>query len=340
MIGQLPYTYDFVQRTDIANIMGYRIASLTHRTPQPVTAIWTIFYPFVTPLWVAIILSTLFVCFMLLVINRLKFKSASPSFRIVSISLLSILSESFPSRWFIENISVHVILVLYIWLPMSFMLGSVYKSSLLQFLVAGEVEDPADTFEKVIERDMIIVTMTGNALEQLFSGSPYETTRLAYEHGKDKGGYIPWGKVAPEWLQNSILEGRGVGFSTENLQIGNRHRSQTSKKERPVGYMVNGFLFKRNSIYQSKMQPILMLLIDTGIYEHLKEIFLWNRARPERDYYRAKKDENLVVLTWEHVGWTFLLVASSGLAMASVTFIIEVFYDNTKKTGNTFLLEI
>ncbi len=326
VIGQLPYSWDFFQRADIANVMGFRKVYLTYRVPQPITAIWTIFYPFVTPLWIALILSTLIVTCVLLAINALVLKEDNPTFHIIAISLLSILSESFPNRWFHENISSKVILVLYVWLPMSFLLGSVYRSGLLQFLVAGENEDPPDTFQKVLERDLIIVMATGTLFEQLFQTAPYESMRLAYKHGEEKGGYFPWnkGSLALEWLQEAVADGKAVGFSTSNLHIGNRHRSLKSKNEHVVGIMLHGFVFKRNSQLLQRIHPILTMIIDTGIYEHLKDKFLWHRARRERDYYRLHSKENLVVLTWNHVGWTFLLVASCGLALASLVFVFEV----------------
>ncbi len=298
---------------------------MIHRNPQPITAVWTIFYPFYTPLWIAIILSTLVVTLIMIFINMLKFGKDSPTFHIIAISLLSILSESFPTKYFQDKIRSQVVMILYVWLPMSFLLGSVYKSSLLQFLVAGEFEDPPDTFEKVMERDLLIAMPTGTVIDQLFKTAPYKSMRLAYKHGEERGGFFPWSSSAPTWIEQTLSEGKGVGFSTADQNVGSRHKTVRSKREYPIGYLLNGFLFKRNSHLRSKMQPIIMTLIDTGIFEYLKDKFLWHRARPEREHYRLNQHEHLIVLTWNHVGWTFLLVASSGLAVASVAFVLEAF---------------
>ncbi len=325
-IGQLPYSWDFFQRADIINTVGFRRAHLTYGEPKPISAVWTIFYPFETFLWIAIVIVTLITSLSLLYINDLAYNEKSPSNRIIAICLLTLLNENFSPKWLKQNISSQVMVILYFWLPMSFLIGCVYRSSLLIYLVAGDLEDPPDTFEKVIERDLIIVMPTGTLFEQMFKTAPYESMRQAYIHGLDKGGYIPWNTLAPEWLESAVSGGKGVAFFTEELQIGNRHRSVMSKKEPPVVFMMNGFLFKRNSPLQLKIQPILMSLTDSGTYEHLKDKFLWNRAKRERDFYRSNHEENLVVLTWDHVGWTYLLVACSGLALAALAFITEVKY--------------
>ncbi len=330
-IGQLPYSYRFHQTTDVANTMGYRIAYLAHRVPEPIAAVWTIFYPFSTGLWVILIAGTVAVCLFLLLINTINFGLDSPNFHILAISLLSLLGESFPNYWFHYNITAQVKMILFVWLPMSFLLGSMYKSSLLQFLVAGEYEDPADTFEKVLERDLIIAMPTGSVMGELFKTAPFESMRLAYEAGKDKGGYYPWGQLAPPWIFEANKEGKVVALVTDNLEIGRRHFAQKSKVERPVGYLLNGFLFKRNSLLRRKIQPILETLIETGIYEHLKDHFLWFRAKPERDHYRVAQQRHLVVLRWGHVGWSFTIIAGFGLIWSVITFFLEfMFYKKSK----------
>ncbi len=303
--------------------MGFRVFYLTYRNPQSVTAVWTILYPFLTPLWVSIILCTFFVCLLLIFINGAKFKQDNPTFRIVAISLLSVLSESFPTKWFTYNISHYVRIILFFWLPMSFLLGCVYKSSLLQFLVAGELEDPPDTFHKVMDRDLVVLVPTGTMLERLFRESPFEHIKLAYEHGVEKNGFFPFRTGPPSWLIKAREEGRAVNFASDVSNVGSRHQRQMSKKELPIGYMLHGYIFKRNSLLLSKMQPILMTLNEAGVIEYLNNIFLWHKAKSERDHERLNIQTNLVVLTWEHVGWTFLLVSCSGLSISSLFFIVE-----------------
>ncbi len=325
--------------------MGYRIIYLTHGHPQKITAIWTIFYPFETQLWIAIVLCTFIVCIILVLINRHKYQDETPSFRITAIAVLAIISESFPPKWLHRRITPHVKLVLFIWLPMSFLLGCLYKSSLLQFLMAGELEDPSDTFEKVLERDLIISMPTGTVVDQLFGNSPFETMRLAYEHGVKKGGYYPWGKETPKDALTAVVEGRAVDLQTIDTHIGNRHRAQISKKERPVGYILTGIMFKRNSPLLTKMLPILMALMDSGIYNKLKNQFLWRKAKPERDHARLAQDNDLVVLTWDHVAWTFLLVMCTGLALACFVFIgeVQIYSRNdqpSNKADNIFPLQV
>ncbi len=307
--------------------MGFRVFQLTYRNPQPVTAVWTIFYPFLTPLWIAIILCTFTVCMLLILINALKFKHDSPTFHIIAISLLSVLSESFPTKWFSYNITHYVRIILFFWLPMSFLLGCVYRSSLLQFLVAGELEDPPDTFHKVMDRDLMIVMPTGTMLEQLFRESPFEYMRQAYQHGVDKGGFIPFSVGPTKMHKDAMDEGRAVNVATDISNVGVRHQMPMSKKERPIGFLLHGYIFKRNSLLRAKMQPILMTLYEVGIHEYLKNVFLWRRAKPERDHERFNQEEVLVVLTWDHVGWTFLLVSCSGLSISSIFFILEVLID-------------
>ncbi len=304
--------------------MGYKIISLTHGHPQQISAVWTIFYPFVTPLWITLVLCTFVVTVVLLVINAQKLKDKSPSYHITAIAMLSIISEAFPKRWFDKNITLQVKLLLFIWLPMSFLLSCVYRSSLLQFLVAGEFEDPPDTFAKVIERDLIISMPAGTLADQLFGNSPFDSMRLAYRHGVKKGGFYPWGKGIPQDLLEAVVEGRAVDLQDFDTLVGNRHLFQMSKKEYPIGYLLTGIMFKRNSLLRAKMQPLLMALIDSGIYEHLKDLFLWRKAKSERDYERLNNDNDLVILTWDHVGWTFLLVTCFGLAMSCCAFVVEV----------------
>ncbi len=325
VIGQIAYSTQLYGSADFANAMGYLLISMVHGHPQKKTTIWTVFYPFVTPVWIALVLCTLVVTLVLLIINLQKFKYNSPAYHIIAIAMLSIISEAFPKRWFEKNITTQVKLILFIWLPMSFMISCVYRSSLLQFLVAGDFEDPPDTFAKVIERDLIIYMPAGTLADQVFGDSPYESMRLAYQHGLKKDGFYPWGKGIPQNLLDNVIEGKGVDLQSPGTIVGQRHHVQISKKEYPVGYFLTGLVFKRNSPLQTKMLPYLMTLIDSGIYSHLKDMFLWQKAKPERDYERHKQDDDLVILTWDHVGWIFLLVMCIGLALSCFAFIVENF---------------
>ncbi len=198
------------------------------------------------------------------------------------------------------------------------------------------MQDPADTFDKILERNLVIAMPTGTVIDQLFKTSPFETMRLAYEFGKENGGFYPWGQLMPRDLYNTLLKGDAVSLLTDDLHVGRRHIVEISKVERLIGYMPKGFMFKMNSKLRTQMEPILGSLIESGIYEHLKQVFLWHRARPERVYYRFKQPKHLVILNWERVGWSFVLIVFSGMSVSALAFVGEVLL--YRETSMTFEL--
>ncbi len=331
------------------------------RKPLQVPAVFTILYPFSQDTWIIMITSYLFGCGVMYLINRQVFGLRASYFNTASVLAVPLISQSQLRRLYVVNVAWQVKLAFLFWLPMGSILCHIYKlveikfycilvvnfycekgtitnslleinvlnfvilrGSLLEFLVAGQLEDPADTFDKMIERNMSFLVPQNSISERLFRQSPFEHMRHAYQVTVvERAGLMPFrsnkGSIDPR-----VLAGMAGTVNSKYTIMGERHLLRFSKKEMAIASFPHSFLYAKKSWLFNNAEPLVLRLIEAGIYRHLEEVYFWDVTKGERDYYRSNIEDGEVVLSLDHLGMICPLIVGIGVLLASSVLFLEI----------------
>ncbi len=199
-----------------------------------------------------------------------------------------------------------------------------FRGSLLEFLVAGQLEDPPDTFQKILDRDMTILVPKGTIYEKFFRESPFDSMRVAFQKAVlEKDGLVPFG-INSGGGNDKVLAGEAGMIYTKYTIMGKRHLFDFSREEWPIASFPHSFLYAKGSDMFHQAEPLVLRLIEAGVYKHLEFMYYWDVTRKERDHYRSHNDDKAVVLGLEHLGMICPLIVGTGIGLALIAFLFEV----------------
>ncbi len=127
-LGQLAYDWRWFQLADLTTPMDQRLFGLGYRIPDRVPAVWTALHPFKVPTWVGLWLGTALVCLSMMVVNR---KRASFT-DVLGLTLSNLVARSVPRRWLEVKVTKAGGVILWVWLPASYLMSLFYSTSLLK----------------------------------------------------------------------------------------------------------------------------------------------------------------------------------------------------------------
>ena len=137
-----------------------------------------------------------------------------------------------------------------------------YQSLLLSALVKVRLEDPINSYQDILDRDLPLYIVSNTIVEHLFKTSPFAIVRETFEkqsilfRTNSEGG-------SPAHILDAITDGKAVGNTALSRYFGSRHKHRITEKLTvgtfPCGYyydMNNPLLYKANGIIQILMTVV------------------------------------------------------------------------------------
>ncbi len=213
------------------------------------------------------------------------------------------------------------------WLPTACLLSMAYKSNLLASLVKVSEENPVDTFDDILERDMTVFLGRGSLAAHLLATSPKPVVRRAYiDSYLAKGGAYDFAgsreDPVPRRVSDAVAEGMGVQDAIESNFAAGRTRRGAGLT---VGNFQCAYYYREDLPILAGLDRLVTALVESGIYSRRYRHHLWLSTKKERDYMRkhgGDEDDRNAALDFSHVVSAFLVMALT-LAAAAAAFIIE-----------------
>ena len=149
--------------------------------PKRVDSFYTLAMPFDKFVWICVALSPLLIFVVLWARNLITSSTKTSTFHLLSLSVMPLLSESLPLRWYQARSNLHSYIILMVWLSLATLLSFAYESNLLSSLVSVSYEKPIETFEELGDSGMPVHVLTGSAIELLMKYSHRGTVRRVYQ---------------------------------------------------------------------------------------------------------------------------------------------------------------
>ena len=292
-----------MQRREIAAYAKY---------PDDVTQYSTLVSPFGWWVWLFTAISIAAVYVFIIVVVRVDAHNNIDMdiFQIGSITCGPMIFEPMHRKLFYFDKAAALRVLLFIWLPLSCLLGMSYRGNLLAFLVKTGKEKPIDTFDDVMERDLTMYLSRSSFGNAWAKSSPIPYMQKVYDNQvrKKNGSYtFDKGGDWPAHVKQGVKEGTAIFTNIHIRAIGTRHMYREAK-DAVIGLFPTGFYHAMNLPVMDKVKWIIWTLAEVGIVNKITEVdYFFDMAQPEREFYRHQVVEENKTVTLQHVLPIFLI---------------------------------
>ncbi len=328
----------------IYNINWYRgsmdiLASLQHqreiaiwtRHPKEVPRFYTIVEPLNWQVWAGTVVSIMSVCAVLIFIAKIASKrgyTMADMFNLCSIGYGIMINEALPDKVLYATNSIWSSrIVIWIWLPTSYLISMAYQSQLLAALIKTSTEKSINTFQDVLDQEIIFYVPTGTLTRHLFASSPTPLIQQVNQEAiLDRDGVYSLddkGEV-PKDIMDTILDGYGVYENLLMRMHGQRHKVRRATGM-DVGIFMCGYYHRLNFPLMDEIGRIIHKIVEHGIERHISDRYVWRFTYPDREFYRNEVIEHERKLSLEH-GAPVMVILSICLGAASLAFMREYLF--------------
>ncbi len=291
--------------------------------PESRTAYYTLAGPFDIATWILLMIAMLSMALLLAFSASLKYfdsllgnplQSFLAGFGILITESLPTKQLSFQYLWKLK----HICIALIIWLPTCYFISLAYRSNLLASLCRQELEDPIDTYEDVLERNMKAYVPLGTSAGRLLNTSPNPTVRHFYlkavtEVRFVKGGY-------PQDIREEMLSGKAVISGIK--EITHKTSGRIAKHTLISGNLHCGYYHRKNDFTMTRAKMVLDTLVEIGIKNKIVDGYIWRMSKPERVRLRSQDSVNRSEpLTLSHFYSLFILHGAFIVLVSSIALV-------------------
>ncbi len=299
-IGQSTFSYPWQRQAHLSPSMYQREMGLLVKIPDNRNSLWTIIYPFRTHVWTSTLVALLIAIGALVLVDYASGPYRGPwnrrdLFCNFAVAWGALINENVSAR--LVNLSTSSesrVLVLAIWLPMSFLLCLAYQTNLLASLIHQDAEKPLDTFQDILDYpDMVVYVMKFSLSPQLMKTSIDPSVRKVFRDQVEPRGLVH-SFALPQHFENwdffaqisdpslfpldLVMEGKAAMSSTDVTIIGARHLFRRGK-HLSLGSLPCGYYFSLNFPLKPRIDALVLWALESGVHGHLLEMENWRAAR-------------------------------------------------------------
>lgn len=228
------------------------------------------------------------------------------------------------------------------WLLPSSLLGMAYQSNLLAKLVKVTVEQPIDTYQDMIDRDVTMFMLDGTS-HHYWTESPSPMVRKAFQKGhldKPNSAFM-WGPNADDHAFESISDGKGVIAvrlieGKDNGQRGVLRGYSNCMfgilaREAPIVITTCGYYWAMNHPLQERGDRIFLAFRESGMLLHrvnAKDNLRLDNPDCDDDSFM---DSNSLSETWKKIDMghsqAIFIFIGAGLVISVMVYIGEKFFN-------------
>ena len=241
--------------------------------PRPMDSFYTLIRPFDTPTW------TLFAAFMLgfsLLLALLDYLLNGQGFLTavhngLSVAVAAMLQESLPDSILKIGRYDARTLALAVWLVLSHILASAYRSNLLSHLAIKGYERPVETIDDILASKLPLVSIEGTVFSSILDTS--KNPKIATIRKESN--------IAPGWnldlmtfisrqdeIFDRVAEGKLLTMGTKK-NIGKFPQMQMGKESFRIG--LTSWVYPKRSRVHREFSPVIRRLFEAGILDKFRE---------------------------------------------------------------------
>lgn len=310
---------------DLLPVMHDRYLYFKTKKPGQASRLLTIVEPFNWQVWSAVAASICLAYLALVLVGRFSArKSEKDYFLIWSIALGVMINEGVPDRLLkISGKDYHRQILLFFWIPMACLIGMAYQSDLRAALIKTDFEKPVDSYQDVLDQNLILLVAKNTVVAWWLSNSPIDVVEEAFLKRSDIGLFDLVNGRLPAWVMETVMRGEGVIETTKSREFAiNGHRLHRPNNL-DIGNFNCGYFLAPNHPLKHNITKAIGRFVQGGLYIKLFDEVLWKTNLQKREDLRNEVITPLwSALEVNHVLPIFLLQPIT-LACAVAAFVVE-----------------